>query len=100
MNNMNFTNITTIGETCSFLEKAGYSLLKIYPVNHYLVNQGKGPCVTSFFDGLWIPEKSLDLPKEYLYKELLLHAAFGVCFTNRCIQIINQVPGKQAISKL
>ena len=45
-------------------------------------------------------EKSLDLPKEYLYKELLLHAAFGVCFTNRCIQIINQVPEKQAISKL
>lgn len=101
MNTMKFyKNQATIGTTSLYLEKRGYSLLKIFPCNHHMLTPDFGPNVMSFFDGLWIPEKSLTLPLDHLYRELILHVAFGVCFSPRFMQTAHQVPERDEIARL
>ena len=92
MNTLNYyQSQASFGSISSYLESLGYHLARFYPANHYFLTSGKGPHIVNFVDGLWVPNHSLDLPRELLLKELILEVAFSLCFSQKTFKMLSHL---------
>ena len=96
-----YNNQSTFGSISSFLESHDYYVANLYPAYHYLIKPGEGPRVVNFVDALWIPRNdSYEGNLSEAIKDLICEVAFGICFSNKTIEILKVIERLDLLDKI